>query len=117
MDKRIVALSDWGCDVKSAMRRMLNDEEFYIDCLNDIPADKNFALLLNALKCHNVSEAFGYAHTLKGALINLGLTPMYNKTVEIVEPLRIGNDSGMIEKAEELINMKIYLEKILNNDL
>ena len=113
MDKRIEMLQEWGCDIKDAMERMMDDEDFYIECLEDIPPDPNFLRLTEALNNKNIEEAFNSAHTLKGVLINLALTPMYNKVVEIVEPLRTGFCKGLIEKNEELLAMREKLAAIL----
>ena len=113
MDRRIEALRGWGCDVESAMERMLGDEEFYIECLTDVLDDPNFRTLNNALDRRETGVAFDSAHTLKGVLINLGLTPMYNAVVEIVEPLRAGRINGLQQKCEELERQRQRLAQIL----
>ncbi len=113
MDKRIEMLRDWGCDINGAMERMLGDEKFYIDCLQAIPSDRNFTDLTEALVNQNTKLAFNSAHTLKGVLINLGLTPMYQKAVEIVEPLRNGESKGLLQKNTELLQMRDELAVIL----
>ena len=109
----IEELKRWGCDTDDAMGRMLDDEDFYRECLMDIPADPYFARLGEALKAHDIQTAFDAAHTLKGVLANLGLTPMYNTAVEIVEPLRAGRDEGLLPKFAELMKEKDRLENIL----
>lgn len=113
MDRRIELLREWGCDIEGTMERMLDDKEFYLECLAAIPVDENFPRLTEALRKHDLATAFDCAHTLKGVLSNLGLTPMYNKTVEIVEPLRAGKQEGVLEKNEELLSMKDYVSEIL----
>lgn len=98
MDRKIEELREWGCDIDNTMERMLFDKEFYLECLTDIPNDPNFSRLSNALVKQDVTAAFDGAHTLKGVFINLGLTPMYNKVVEIVEPLRAGKTEGFSKR-------------------
>ncbi|MDD3194048.1 MAG: Hpt domain-containing protein [Oscillospiraceae bacterium] len=116
MDARIEKLHDWGCDTNAAMDRMLGDEDFYLECLCSIPADKNFELLTAALERQDVQTAFECAHTLKGVLANLGLTPMYQKTIEIVEPLRAGDSRALLGKAAALTEMKNHLAEILQKN-
>lgn len=113
MNAKIEELRGWGCDVKGALERMAGDEEFYLECLNTIPEEPCFPGLEKALQERNVSQAFDCAHTLKGVLANLGLTPMFDKTVEIVEPLRAGKDEGLTGKMNELMEMKNHLAQIL----
>ena len=113
MDQRIEALREWGCAIDSAMERMLDDEVFYLECLAEIPGDSNFERLTEALRARDAATAFDCAHTLKGVLINLGLTPMYQKAVELVEPLRAGKTDGLVAKNEELLAMRDRLARIL----
>ncbi|MDD3336085.1 MAG: Hpt domain-containing protein [Eubacteriales bacterium] len=114
MNQLIKRLHDEGCDTEAAMERMLNDEEFYQECLSSIPLDENFSALKTALEKQDLNAAFEAAHALKGVLANLGLTPMVQKVVEIVEPLRSGNDAGLLLKTEELLKMKDHLAEMLS---
>lgn len=117
MDNKLEQLEAWGCDVHGAMDRMLNDEEFYLCCLNSIARDPNFAALKQSLEKKEAGIAFDYAHALKGVLANVGLTPMYHKAVEIVEPLRQSDCDdlydALLEKTDELIQMRDTLSDIL----
>lgn len=115
MDKRIESLAAWGCDTKRALERMIDDEEFYMDCLNQFLEDRELEQLEQSLKEQNVKMAFEHAHALKGVLANLGLTPMYQLEVEIVEPLRAGNLEDFTEKIEELKRMREKLKGILKD--
>lgn len=40
------------------------------------------------MKARDYTAAFEAAHTLKGVVGNMGLTPLYQAVCEIVEPLR-----------------------------
>ena len=88
MDKRIIILEEKGCDIRGALRRMLDDEDFYLECLTSVCSEENFYVLRQRLIDGQTKDAFDCAHALKGVLANLGLTPMFDKVVEIVEPLR-----------------------------
>lgn len=109
-------LRNWGCDIDGALERFIGDEELYITCLYTVLADKAFGGLGEALGAGQVREAFEYAHTLKGVLANMGLTPMYDITVRIVEPLRVGEDTeGLLALYEELLQAKSVLEAMVTN--
>lgn len=106
-------LRDWGCDVEGALERFVGDEELYRVCLNTVLSDKAFAGLGGALQAGDVQEAFDHAHTLKGVLANMGLTPMYDITVDLVEPLRAGNADNLLPVYERLMEAKEKLTDIL----
>jgi len=103
MDKRLIELKSWGCDIAGAMERFLDDEEFYFECYGQALEDAGFEQLKEALDAHNVRQAFEHAHSLKGIIANLGLTSLYNIIVDIVEPLRLGQEDGVAKKYEELL--------------
>lgn len=113
MSTLLEALKEWGCDVDGAMERLMGDEGLYQTCLHSVMEDKNFAGLCDALNQRKVEQAFEYAHTLKGVLANMGLTPMYDTVVQIVEPLRKGNDENLLPVCEELLQEKEKLGKLL----
>lgn len=114
MDKRIEEINNLGCDTDEAMKRMLNDEEFYIECLNGIIEDENFDKLKSSIENHEIEDAFDAAHTLKGVLANLGLTNMYNIVYDVVESLRVGNDENLLPRVDEVNKMKSQLKEILS---
>lgn len=91
----ISSLKGWGCDIDGAMPRFLNSVEFYCRLLATVPSDKAFTRLGEDLKKKEAKAAFEDAHELKGVLANMGLTPMYEVTCRIVEPLRAGRCEGL----------------------
>lgn len=84
-------LEDWNCDIHTAMDRFLNNEELFLSCLKTFARDPEFAKLNDAVQTESYEEAFEYAHNLKGVSGNLGLTPLYQSLVTIVESLRSKN--------------------------
>ncbi|MGB4985036.1 MAG: Hpt domain-containing protein [Erysipelotrichaceae bacterium] len=112
MNKLLIKLNDWGCDIDGAMNRLLDDEELYITCLDSLLSDSNFEALAVAIKDNDVNAAFECAHTLKGVLGNMGITPMYQLMSSIVEPLRIGKFDNVLENYEMLMKDKAYLQKL-----
>jgi HPt (histidine-containing phosphotransfer) domain-containing protein len=113
MDNRIMLLQEWGCDTAAALERMLDDEDFYIECLQIVQTDVHFDKLKIALENRETETAFDCAHTLKGVLGNVGLTPMYEMDVQIVEQLRIGRCENLDDKLESLLRMRERLGDIL----
>lgn len=106
-------LKDWGCDIDGALERFVGDKELYLSCLYTVLDDKAFAGLGEALRGNRIKEAFDCAHILKGVLANLGLTPMYDVTVRLVEPLRAGNAEGLLPVYEELLETRTVLAGLL----
>ena len=106
-------LKDWGCDIDGALERFVGDEGLYKTCLYTILDDKSFDGLGETLRANQIKEAFDYAHTLKGVLANMGLTPMYDIVVQIVEPLRVGDSEGLLPFYEELMQAKEKLAGII----
>ncbi len=102
-----------GCDISGAMERFLNDEDFYMSCLQRVVHDESFDKLKAALENHSIQEAFDAAHTLKGVLANMGLTPMYDTVVKIVEPLRAGTDEGLMPYYDVLIKQNEELKSFI----
>ncbi|MCD7826555.1 MAG: Hpt domain-containing protein [Clostridiaceae bacterium] len=111
MSRKLTMLEEWGCDIDGAMERFLDDEAFYFECYGQVITDPCFDRLCEALEQHDIRSAFDCAHTLKGVIANMGLTPLEQILIDIVEPLRGGDDSGCMEKYKELMEeRKKYLE-------
>lgn len=106
-------LEDWGCDIPGAMRRFLNDEDLYAQCLDTMLKDKNFDLLKSNLAKNDITEAFNAAHSLKGTLGNMSLTPLYDIIIKIVEILRAKSTDGVPELLTELLSQKAKLEELV----
>lgn len=85
----------YGADVSGAMERFLDDEDLYEKCLLTFVDDESFAGLKEAIDNKDYEQAFNCAHTLKGVAANLGLTPLYDAIVGIVEPLRAKDYSDL----------------------
>ena len=113
MDDRIERLHAMGCNTGEALERMVDDEECYIECLREALDNPGFAGLENALAAGDAAAGFDCAHALKGVLGSVGLTPMFRKTVEIVEPLRAGNSAGLQDKLAELLEMRRVFTEIV----
>lgn len=88
----IDALKEYGADVDQGLRRCMNNEGFYLRLVGMALNDKNFDSLRAALNDGNLDRAFDAAHTLKGVLGNLALTPIYDDVYRLTELLRSRTD-------------------------
>lgn len=88
MSTLTATLEAWHCDVAGAMRRFLNDESLFKMCFSQMMDDENFEALGTALQANDTTASFECAHALKGIIANMGITPLYDVVVTIVEPLR-----------------------------
>lgn len=113
MDGIFEELEQWGCDIKGAMSRFLDDKELYLTCLDTVVVDRAFEKLGMALVEENVKEAFDSAHTLKGVFANMGLTPLLRIVECIVEPLREGCIEDLMPDYHRLTDANDYLKDIL----
>lgn len=116
MKRLLDELREWGCDIEGAMERFLEDEELYYSCLEILVEDEGLKRLGEELKAGETEEAFDCAHTLKGVIGNMGLTPMFEIMVRIVEPLREGRIENLEPVYEELVEAKDYLKRLLDGE-
>lgn len=111
-DQIMERLIRWGCDVPGALPRFIDNRDFYCRMLALVPEEEAFAQLGRTLAAGDVAASFNAAHTLKGVLGNMGLTPMYEEACAIVEPLRAGSLEGTREHYETLMRQEKELENM-----
>ena len=88
----IDALKQLGCNTDDGLTRCMGNEAFYFKLIGRVVDDKNFQALEDAVAAKNLDAAFDAAHSLKGVLGNLALTPVYEPVYEITELLRERKD-------------------------
>ena len=115
MNDRIKRLADLGCDVEDAMERFLDDEDFYMECLEQVLYDPQFQRLQTALENHQLQEGFDCAHTLKGLAANLGLTSLASMASRITEPLREGKEADFMRLYQDLQSEREKYIAIITN--
>ena len=81
-------LSAYGADVKEGVARCMGMEDFYLELVEMMFEDENFAALEKAVAEGDAARAFDAAHSLKGSLSNLELIPLAKPVSEITEKLR-----------------------------
>ncbi len=82
------ALRAYGANVDEGMGRCLNDEPFYPEMVSMALADGNFDKLRAAMDAGDARTAFVAAHSLKGSVGNVALTPIYEPVCALTEALR-----------------------------
>ena len=78
----------YGADYNSTMARFMGKEAMYLKFLDMLFKDDILEKLGTALEQQDYEAAFAAAHTLKGVVGNMGLTPLFNAVCAIVESLR-----------------------------
>lgn len=78
----------YGADYNTTIARFMHKENMYLRFLDMMFEDKSLQLLGDALERGDILAAFEHAHTLKGVVGNMGLTPLYKAACAIVEVLR-----------------------------
>ena len=84
----------YGANYAATMERFMDNEAMYLHFFDMLFEDENLQKLGCALKAGNTEEAFAAAHTLKGVVGNMGLTPLYRSVCAMVEPLRAREQRG-----------------------
>lgn len=96
-----------GFDIEGAMKRFLNNEALYKQCLDKFLKDQSYEELKLALSAEDCKGAFHAAHTMKGFVSNLGMNRLYEAVCPVVEKLRILD----INVTEEMKNLDtVYQE-------
>ena len=70
-------LRQYGANVEEGVSRCAGNEAFYLRLAEIIKNEQGFDRLENAIRGGQLREAFEAAHSLKGVLGNLAITPLY----------------------------------------
>ena len=84
----ISSLKDLGANTVEGLGRCMNNETFYLRMVDMGLRDQGFDRLSSAIETGNLKAAFEAAHSLKGTMGNLALTPIAEPVTEITELLR-----------------------------
>lgn len=103
-----------GCDIDGTMERFLNDTELFCECLKQTLDDPAFEVLGDALRSGNVKDAFESSHTLKGIIANMGMVPMLDTIVKIVDPLRSEHIEGLMPLYDTLMEQRSKFKNIIS---
>ena len=84
----VQTLREYGANVDEGLKRCMNNEMFYLRLVKMALADTHFESLRAAVNAGDLQAAFESAHSLKGVLTNLALTPLATTVSEVTELLR-----------------------------
>ena len=110
----VAQLTAWGCDTRGAIARCAEDSEFFLSLLLRYKDTMNFGELRQLIEENNAEAAFSLAHSLKGKLLNLGLTPLCGNIHTITEALRGGSCEGLLPLVDEMTERKATLDQLLS---
>ena len=109
----IEKLNEFGANSKEGLGRCLNNESFYFKLIDKAINSDSFDNLKKELETKNYDEAFNIAHSLKGVLGNLSLTPLYEIVFEVTELLRAKTDMDYNEYIVKLFNKRDELIRLM----
>ena len=109
----IDALKQFGADVDDGLSRCMGNEAFYFKLIGKVVEDKNFQALEDAVAAKDLDKAFDAAHSLKGVLGNLALTPVYEPVFEITELLRERKDIDYSEYLKTISEKRSELAALI----
>ena len=98
----IKRMEEQGIDVKGALGRMMGNEKLFVRIMKKFPNDASFGNLKAALEQKDYESAFEQAHALKGVSGNLGLRPLMEADIVVLEKLRHRETAGLEEDMEKL---------------
>lgn len=100
-------IEDMGAEVEDTLERLMDDEELYLEYLEQLPENENILELRDAVDAGDCSKAEKEVHTLKGIALNLGLLPLADVCMDMLMDLREGRKEeglGLINEVEEEFN-------------
>lgn len=81
-------LRQYGANVDEGLKRCVNNEQLYLTLVNRFLDQNTFPDLKAAIQDHDLEKAFHIAHSLKGVIGNLSLSPLYDVIYQMTELLR-----------------------------
>ena len=84
----IEKLRQYGANVDEGLQRCVNNEQLYLTLVNRFLDQNTFPDLKDAILAHDLEKAFHIAHSLKGVIGNLSLSPLYDVIYQMTELLR-----------------------------
>ena len=84
----IESLREFGANVDEGLSRCMGKEDFYLRMVKMALSPDGYNALKAAIEANDLNAAFEAAHSLKGVLANLALTPILKPASEITELLR-----------------------------
>ena len=99
-------LAAYGANVEEGLGRCMGNEAFYLRLVDKVKDDAHFGELSAALAENRLDDAFDAAHSLKGSLGNLAITPIYVPICEITEFLRARTEMDYAPLMQRILGEK-----------
>ncbi|MDE7360395.1 MAG: Hpt domain-containing protein [Oscillospiraceae bacterium] len=96
-----------GADTVDGLTRFMDNSALYERMLKKLPQVIEDNPVMPFVRSGDLETALSNAHTLKGVVGNLSLTPLYNNYTEAVNLFR----SGETAKAEELLESTLEIQR------
>ena len=106
------ALKSFGANTEEGMARCLNREDFYLRLVKTVPGEPNFEKLEKAIADGDLDAGFEAAHSLKGVLSNLSLTPISEPVGKMTELLRAREQADYSELLAETLKQRDILKSL-----
>ena len=90
--KQTELLKDYGMDIDSTLARFANNEALMMRFLLGFPKDPTMQSLRDAVAAGDREAMKVAAHSLKGLTGNLGLTPLFEASTQLMNTLRQTED-------------------------
>lgn len=104
-------LTELGVNVDEGLERFMNNASLYERMLGKLTDAVKSTEVMPAFEARDLETALANAHTLKGVMGNLSITPLYNAYTDIVRLLREGEP----EKARNILQETLPVqEKIID---
>lgn len=103
-------LKQLGVNVDEALERFMNNTSLYERMLGKLIDAVNSTEVMPAFEAQDLETALTNAHTLKGVMGNLSITPLYNAYSDIVRLLRENKPEQARKVLEEALPVQ---EKII----
>lgn len=101
-------LRDLDIEVDEALERLSGDEKLYVKLLNTFFDGEPLKGLKASFTSKNPSDEYRLAHNMKGSSLNLGLLPIADLAIEMLQLLRD-------HKEEEAISFLPEFERSFND--
>jgi HPt (histidine-containing phosphotransfer) domain-containing protein len=96
-------LQSLGVNTDEALKRFMNNASLYERMLGKLPKNVRELEVMPHLTTHDYDKALQNAHTLKGVMGNLSVTPLYIGYADVVTSLRANNPQQAIDTLNSIL--------------
>lgn len=110
----ITELKALGANIDEAMNRFMNNKELYQKMLLKLPPNIEKLPVLSLIETGDNEGALANAHTLKGIMGNLSITPLYEGYTKIVDLFRAGKPQEAQSVLESILPVQEDIVACIN---